>query len=182
MSAFADPGRLYFFFDYISHNAYLAWHQAPAIAQRHGLQLTPVAYKGGNTPIVALLGGEIPMVMATAPASIQYVRQGKLVALGLAAERRSPFLPDLPTIGETVRGVEGAVFSGVLAPAGTPANVVQLLNGEFAKASNSAKAKEVFATNIAEVVTMSPAALGQRLEKDVTVWAEVVKATGTKAD
>jgi tripartite-type tricarboxylate transporter receptor subunit TctC len=149
---------------------------------RAGLQLTPVAYKGGNTPIVALLGGEITMVMATAPASIQYVRQGKLVALGLAAERRSPFLPDLPTIGETVRGVEGAVFSGVLAPAGTPTNVVQLLNGEFAKASNSARAKEVFATNIAEVVTMSPAALGQRLEKDVRVWAEVVKATGTKAD
>jgi tripartite-type tricarboxylate transporter receptor subunit TctC len=149
---------------------------------RAGLQLTPVAYKGGNTPIVALLGGEITMVMATAPASIQYVRQGKLVALGLAAERRSPFLPDLPTIGETVRGVEGAVFSGVLAPAGTPANVVQLLNAEFAKASNGAKAKEVFATNIAEVVTMSPAALGQRLEKDVKVWAEVVKATGTRAD
>jgi tripartite-type tricarboxylate transporter receptor subunit TctC len=149
---------------------------------RAGLQLTPVAYKGGNTPIVALLGGEITMVMATAPASIQYVRQGKLVALGLVAERRSPVLPDLPTIGETVRGVEGAVFSGVLAPAGTPANVVQLLNAEFAKASNGAKAKEVFATNIAEVVTMSPAALGQRLEKDVKVWAEVVKATGTRAD
>ena len=149
---------------------------------RAGLQLTPVAYKGGNTPIVALLGGEITMVMATAPASIQYVRQGKLVALGLAAERRSPFLPDLPTIGETVRGVEGAVFSGVLAPAGTPANVVQLLNAEFAKASNGAKAKEVFAANIAEVVTMSPAALGQRLEKDVKMWAEVVKATGTRAD
>jgi tripartite-type tricarboxylate transporter receptor subunit TctC len=149
---------------------------------RAGLQLTPVAYKGGNTPIVALLGGEITMVMGTAPASVQYVRQGKLVALGLAAERRSPHLPDVPTIGETIPDVEGAVFSGVLAPAGTPANVVQLLNTEFAKASNSAKAKEVFASNIAEAVTMSPAALGQRLEKDVTIWAEVVKATGTKAD
>lgn len=149
---------------------------------RAGLQLTPVAYKGGNTPVVALLGGEITMVMGTAPASIQYVRQGKLVALGLAAERRSPYLPDVPTIGETVRDVEGAVFSGVLAPAGTPAAVVQLLNTEFAKASNSPKAKEVFASNIAEAVTMSPAALGQRLEKDVKLWAEVVKATGTKAD
>jgi tripartite-type tricarboxylate transporter receptor subunit TctC len=149
---------------------------------RAGLDLTPVAYKGGSTPIVALLGGEITMVMATAPASIQYVRQGKLVALGLAAERRSPLLPELPTIGETVRDVEGAVFSGVLAPAGTPANVVQVLNAEFAKASDSAKAKEVFATNIAEAVKMSPAALGQRLEKDVKLWAEVVKATGVRAD
>lgn len=149
---------------------------------RAGLQLTPVAYKGGNTPIIALLGGEIAMVMATAPASIQYVRQGKLVALGLAAERRSPLLPDMPTIGETVRDVEGAVFSGVLAPAGTPANVVQRLNTEIAKAIDSPKAKEVFATNIAEGVKMSPAALGQRLEKDVKSWAEVVKATGVRAD
>jgi tripartite-type tricarboxylate transporter receptor subunit TctC len=149
---------------------------------RAGVQVTPVAYKGGNTPIVALLGGEITMVMATAPASIEYVRKGRLIALGLAAERRSPFLPDKPTIGETVRDVEGAVFSGVLAPAGTPAPIVQLLNAEYAKAASSAKAKEVFATNIAEAVTMSPAALGQRLERDVKVWAEVVKATGTRAD
>ena len=149
---------------------------------RAGVQLTPVAYKGGATPIIALLGGEITMVMGTAPASIQYVRQGKLIALGLAAERRSPYVPDIPTIGETLPGVEGAVFSGVLAPAGTPANVVQLLNAEFAKASDSPKAKEIFATNVAEVVKMSPAALAQRMERDVKLWAEVVKATGTRVD
>jgi tripartite-type tricarboxylate transporter receptor subunit TctC len=149
---------------------------------RAGIQLTPVAYKGGATPIIALLGGEITMVMATAPASIQYVRQGKLVALGLAAERRSPHVPEIPTIGETLPGVEGAVFSGVLAPAGTPASVVQLLNAEFAKASDSPRAKEIFATNVAEAVKMSPAALVQRMERDVKLWAEVVKATGAKLD
>jgi tripartite-type tricarboxylate transporter receptor subunit TctC len=149
---------------------------------RGGIRLTPVAYKGGNTPIIALLGGEITMVMATAPASIQYVRQGKLVALGLAAERRSPHVPDIPTIGETLPGVEGAVFSGVLAPAGTPASVVQLLNAEFAKASDSPRAKEIYATNVAEAVKMSPAALAQRMERDVKLWAEVVKATGAKLD
>ena len=149
---------------------------------RAGIQITPVAYKGGATPIIALLGGEITMVMATAPASIQYVRQGKLVALGLAAERRSPHVPEIPTIGETLPGVEGAVFSGVLAPAGTPASVVQLLNAEFAKASDSPRAKEIFATNVAEAVKMSPAALAQRMERDVKLWAEVVKATGAKLD
>jgi tripartite-type tricarboxylate transporter receptor subunit TctC len=116
------------------------------------------------------------------PASIQYVRQGKLVGLGVSAARRSPYLPDMPTISETVPGVEGAVFSGVLAPAGTPASVVQLLNAEFAKASENPKAKEIYATNVAEAVVLSPAALAEVLERDVRAWAEVVKATGVKIE
>jgi len=147
---------------------------------RAGISVTAVSYKGGSTPIVALLSGEIAMVMATAPASMPYVRQGKLVGLGLAAARRSPFLPDMPTINETVKGVEGAVFSGVLAPAGTPQNVVQLLNAEITKAAASPKAKEIFATNIAEAVVMNPAELAKVLEQDVRVWGDVVKATGVK--
>jgi len=149
---------------------------------RAGIQVTAVSYKGGATPIVALLGGEVAMVMATVPASIQYVRQGKLTALGLAAARRSPYLPDVPTINETVPGVEGAVYSGVLAPAGTPANIVQTLNAEFAKACETPRAKEIFATNVAEVVVLSPSALGEVLERDVKTWAEVVKATGVKIE
>ena len=149
---------------------------------RAGIQVTAVSYKGGALPVLALLGGEIAMVMATVPASIQYVRQGKLVGLGLAAARRSPYLPDVPTINETVPGVEGAVYSGVLAPAGTSASVVQLLNTEIAKASESPKAKEIYATNVAEAVVLSPAALGEALERDVKIWAEVVKATGVKIE
>jgi len=120
--------------------------------------------------------------MGTIPASIHYVRQGKLVGLGIAAERRSPYLPDMPTIGESIPGVEGAVLSALLAPAGTPQTIIQLLNAEFAKASASPKAKEVFATNVAEVVRMTPAELTQRLARDVKNWAEVVKATGTTAN
>jgi tripartite-type tricarboxylate transporter receptor subunit TctC len=149
---------------------------------RAGIQVTPVSYKGGALPVLALLGGEIAMVMATVPASLPYVRQDRLVALGLAAAKRSTYLPDIPTIDETVPGVEGAVYSGVLAPAGTPANVVDLLNAEFAKASQSPKAKEIFATNVAEAVVLTPAALGQALERDVKAWAEVVKATGVKVE
>jgi tripartite-type tricarboxylate transporter receptor subunit TctC len=126
------------------------------------------------------LGGEIAMVMATVPASIQHVRKGKLVALGLAAERRSPFLPDIPAISETIKGVEGAVISGVLAPAGTPRSVIERLNAEFNRASQSPKAKEIYAENAAETLTMAPAMLQQWLEREVKTWAEVVRATGVK--
>jgi tripartite-type tricarboxylate transporter receptor subunit TctC len=155
---------------------------AERLRLRAGINVTPVSYKGGSLPVLALLSGEIVMVMATVPASIQYVRQGKLIGLGLAAERRSAHLPEMPTINETVKGVEGAVFSGVLAPAGTPANIVQQLNAEFAKAGESPRAKEIYATNVADTVVLSPAELAQRLERDVKTWAEVVKATGVKVE
>jgi tripartite-type tricarboxylate transporter receptor subunit TctC len=145
---------------------------------RAGIETTAVNYKGGSTPVIALVGGEVAMVMATVPASIEYVRRGKLVALGVAAARRSPYLPDIPTIGETVKGVEGAVISGVLAPAGTPRAVIDRLNAEFAKASESPRVKEIYAANAAETLAMSPEAVQASMEQDVKVWAEVVKATG----
>jgi tripartite-type tricarboxylate transporter receptor subunit TctC len=153
---------------------------AEKLRLRAGIEVTAVSYKGGAVPVIALLGGEIAMVMATVPASIQHVQKGKLVALGLAAERRSPFLPDIPAISETLKGVEGAVISGVLAPAGTPRAVIERLNAEFARASDSARAREIYAENAAETLKLTPAALQQALERDVKTWAEVVRATGVK--
>jgi tripartite-type tricarboxylate transporter receptor subunit TctC len=149
---------------------------------RAGIQVTAVSYKGGATPVVAALGGEVAMVMATVPASLQHVQKGKLVALGLAAARRSPYLPDVPAIAETVKGVEGAVISGVLAPAGTPRGIIDRLNTEFARASDVPRVKEIFAVNAAETLRMSPDELQKALERDVKAWAEVVKATGVKID
>ena len=145
---------------------------------RAGIETTAVNYKGGSTPIIALVSGEVAMVMATVPASIEYVRRGKLVALGVAAAKRSPYLPDIPTIGESIKGVEGAVISGVLAPAGTPRAVIERLNAEFAKASEAPRVKEIYASNAAETLAMSPAAVQASMEQDVKTWAEVVKATG----
>lgn len=155
---------------------------AEKFGMRAGIRVTAVSYKGGATPVVAALGGEVAMVMATVPASIQHVQRGRLVALGLAAARRSPYLPDVPAIAETIKDVEGAVISGVLAPAGTPRSVIDRLNAEFAKASDAPRVKEIFAENAAETLRMSPDELQRALERDVKAWAEVVRATGVKID
>lgn len=155
---------------------------AEKLRLRAGIEVTAVGYKGGATPVIALLGGEIALVMATIPASIEHVKRGRLVAIGLAAERRSPYLPDIPAIGETVKGVEGAVISGVLAPAGTPRAVIERLSAELAKAAEAPKVKEVYATNAAEALRTSPEQLQKALERDVQIWAEVVKATGARLD
>lgn len=153
---------------------------AEKFAMRAGIQATAVNYKGGATPVIALLGGEVALVMATVPASIQHVQKGKLVALGVAAERRSPYLPDIPAIAESLKGVEGAVIAGVLAPAGTPRAVVERLNAEFARASSAPRVKEIYEVNAAEALNLTPAELQTALERDVKTWAEVVHATGVK--
>lgn len=155
---------------------------AEKFRMRAGIDLTAVSYKGGAVPVIALLGGEIAMVFATVPASIEHVRKKRLVALGVAADRRSPFFPEIPALGETLKGVDGAVISGVLAPAGTPRPVIDRLNAEFARASEGAKVKEIYATNAAETLNLTPAALQQALERDTKTWAQVVTATGVKAN
>jgi tripartite-type tricarboxylate transporter receptor subunit TctC len=147
---------------------------------RAGIDLTPVNYKGGATSTISLLTGEIALIVTTIPAALEYVRTKRLVAIGLTAEKRSPLLPDIPALGETVKGVEAAVIAGVLAPSGTPRAVVERLNAEFAKAVDSPKAKEIFAVNAAEAMKMSPEAMQRSLERDAKTWADVVKATGVK--
>ena len=153
---------------------------AEKFRMRAGIDLVAVNYKGGATSTISLLTGEIALIVTTIPAAIEYVRVGKLVAIGLTADKRAAALPDIPALGETVKGVDAAVIAAVLAPAGTPRNLVERLNAEFAKAVDSPKAKEIFAANGAEAMKMSPEAMQQFLEQDIKTWAEVVKATGVK--
>jgi tripartite-type tricarboxylate transporter receptor subunit TctC len=147
---------------------------------RAGIDITPVNYKGGATSTISLLTGEIALIVTTIPAALEYVRSKRLVAIGLTAEKRSALLPDIPALGETVKGVEAAVIAGVLAPAATPRAVIERLNAEFARAVDSSKAREIFAVNAAEAMKASPESMQRSLEQDVKTWAEVVKATGVK--
>ena len=147
---------------------------------RAGIDITPVNYKGGATSTVSLLTGELALIVTTIPAALEYVRSGRLVAIGLTAEKRSTLLPDIPALGETVKGVEAAVIAAVLAPAGTPRAAIDRLNAEFARAVDAPKAKEIFATNAAEAMKMSPEAMQRSLEQDTKTWANVVKTTGVK--
>jgi len=153
---------------------------AEKFRMRAGIDLTPVNYKGGATSTISLLTGEIALIVTTIPAAIEYVRARRLVAIGITAEKRSSLLPDIPALGETVKGVDAAVIAAALAPAGTPRNVIERLNAEFARAVDSPRAKEIFAVNAAEAIKASPEAMQRSLEQDVRTWADVVKATGVK--
>jgi len=147
---------------------------------RAGIDMVPVNYKGGTTSTVSLLTGEIALIVTTIPSVLEHVRTGRLVAIGLTADKRAAALPDIAALGETVKGTDAAVIAAALAPAGTPRNIVERLNAEFARAADSPRLRESFSANAAEAMIMSPEAMQQFLEQGIKTWAEVVKATGVK--
>jgi tripartite-type tricarboxylate transporter receptor subunit TctC len=153
---------------------------AEKFRMRAGINLEMVNYKGGATSTVSLLTGELSLIVNTIPAAIEYVRAKRLVAIGLTADKRAAAFPDIPALGETVKGIDAAVIAAVFAPANTPRNIVERLNAEFAKAVDAPKSREIFAANAAEAMKLSPEAMQQMLEQDMKSWADVVKATGVK--
>jgi tripartite-type tricarboxylate transporter receptor subunit TctC len=147
---------------------------------RAGIDMIAVNYKGGTTSTVSLLTGEIALIVTTIPAVLEHVRSKKLVAIGLTSDKRAAALPEIPALGETVKGVDAAVIAGVLAPANVPRAVIDRLNAEFAKAVDAPKAKEIFLTNAAEAMKQSPDVMQRVMEQDAKTWAEVVKVTGVR--
>lgn len=153
---------------------------AEKFRMRAGINLEMVNYKGGTTSTVSLLTGELSLIVNTIPAAIEYVRSKRLIAIGITADKRVAAFPDIPALGETVRGVDAAVIAGIFAPANTPRNLIEQLNAEIAKAVEAPKSREIFAANAAEAMKLSPEAMQQMLEQDMKTWADVVKATGVK--
>jgi tripartite-type tricarboxylate transporter receptor subunit TctC len=147
---------------------------------RAGIDLTSVNYKGGSTSTVSLLTGELSLIVNTIPAVLEHVKSKRLVAIGITADKRATALPDIPALGETVKGVDAAVIASVFAPANMPRAIIERLNAEFAKAVESPKAKESFLINAAEALKQTPDVMQQALEQDARTWAEVVKITGVK--
>ncbi len=146
------------------------------LAQRTGVKLVHVPYKGGGQAITDVLGGQIPLVFTTVPSAQQHVKQGKLVALGVASAKRSAVLPETPTFIESgLPGFDVSGWVGIFAPAGTPPAVVERLQKEFSAAVTDPKAKERFDALGLQPVANPPAEFAQQVKADSQRWAEVVK-------
>jgi tripartite-type tricarboxylate transporter receptor subunit TctC len=147
-----------------------------------GIDLMHVPYKGTPPQLQAVLAGEIPIAMEGAAPLLPLVRAGKLRPLAVTGERRLAGLPDVPTFAEL--GVAGmnASWVGIVAPAGTPANAVQRLNREFAKALESPDLKAAYEAGGRQVMTGSPALMADMIRNEIPQWRAVVKAAGIKAE
>jgi tripartite-type tricarboxylate transporter receptor subunit TctC len=148
-----------------------------------GVQMTHVPYKGASQAVTDLIGGQVDSYYATAPAVIEQIRGGKMRALVVTSSKRSPALPAVPTVAESgYAGFEATSWYGIVAPAGTPAPVVEKLNAEIRKALQSPEVSEGMVREGGGVLGSSSAEFGAYLKAEYDKWSKVVKASGAKVD
>ncbi len=147
-----------------------------------GVKTVHIPYKGGGPAMTDLVAGQLQLSYLTYTSSNGFIRAGRLRALGVTTAKRSPVLPDLPAIAESVPGYDSAVWYGVLAPAGTPADIVARLNREFLAALKNAELRQRLIPEAFEPIGTTPEHLGDYMKSEIARWAKLVKATGTKID
>ena len=148
-----------------------------------GINMVHVPYKGGGPAMTDVLGGYTKIMFSSMVQTTPFVLNGQLRALGTSGARRNPALPDVPTIAEAgLPGYEATNWWGVVAPAGTPPEIVEKLHTEIAAVQESPKTKEQFAAQGADIVQMTSAEFGIFIEKEINKWERVVKEAGIKAE
>jgi tripartite-type tricarboxylate transporter receptor subunit TctC len=142
-----------------------------------------VPYKGSAPAVTDLVGGQIDIMFDNMPSAIQHVRNGRLKAIAVTTAKRSPELPDVPTIAEAgVPGYEATSWFGMFAPAATPAPVVAKLNAALVKVLADADVKKKLAEQGAEPYSEKPEQFAEFIRKESAKWAQVVKAAGATVD
>jgi tripartite-type tricarboxylate transporter receptor subunit TctC len=142
-----------------------------------------VPYKGAETALLGLLAGQVQMVVIGPPAAAPHLRSGKLRALAVLAKERYAGLPDVPTAAESgMPEFEVDTWYGVLAPAGTPREIVARLNAELTRLMQSQDMRDRLATMGIEPMTSTPGEFGDFLKAEIAKWAKVVKESGAKVE
>ena len=136
-----------------------------------GVNMIHVPYRGEAPALTDLLGGQVQVMFGTMPASIEYIRAGKLRPLAVTSARRSEALPDLPTVGEFVTGYEASGWQGLGAPKNTPAEIIDRLNKEINAGLADPKMKARIADLGSEAMPMTPAEFGKLVADETEKWA-----------
>lgn len=148
-----------------------------------GTKIVHVPYKGAAPAVIDVLGGQVPLGILALPAMMPHVKSGRLNALGVTSAKRSIFAPDVPTIAESgLPGYEVENWQGVLAPAGTPKEIVNKLNGEMVKILQMPEVKDRLYSQGFEIFTSTPEQFGAYLRTEIVKWARLVKSSGASVD
>ena len=158
-------------------------HMAGALfAQRAGLNMIHVPYRGGAPANTDLVSGKIDFIMSPLVEVLAQIRAGSLKPLGVTTLRRSPLFPDVPTIAETMPGFEIALWSGLMAPAGTPVAAVHRLAQETAAVLRTPELRGKLAEQGSEPVGSNPDEFASFIQRDIPKWTEIVRLSGATAD
>ncbi len=148
-----------------------------------GVKMTHVPYKGSPQAVIDLIAGNVQLGIPTMPAALGFIRAGRVKALGVSTGKRTPVLPEVPSLKEAgVTGYDTALWTAVLVPAATPKDIVARLHGEIVKVLELADVKATLAKQGAEATPGSPEQLGTYMRNELAQWAKVVKAADVKPD
>ena len=172
----SQPGRI----DYASSGNGSAQHLVGALfASSAGVQLNHVPYKGSNQAMNDVIAGQVKVTFAGVPNVLPNMASGKLKALAVSTKKRYADLPDVPTLDEAgVPGYDATVWLGLLAPPGTPRDVVQRINAAAAKVLNTPESKKLMSSAGVDVSIAGPDELGRLLQSELDRWGKVVRETG----
>ncbi len=174
------PGEL----TYASGGSGTASHLAGEMLKKMvGIDLVHVPYKGVGPAVTDVLAGHVSLFFAGLPASGSHIKAGKLKAIAIADAKRSPLMPQLPTIAESgYPGYAVENWLGMLAPAGTPADIISRLNGNIVRMINTAEVSERLAALGFEPVGSTPEQFAAQLKSEIAKWAKVIQETGVRAE
>jgi tripartite-type tricarboxylate transporter receptor subunit TctC len=151
--------------------------------QSTGVEMPHVPYRGSGPAINDLIGGQVDVMFDNLPSSIEHAKAGSLRALAVTSAKRSPAMPDIPTLAESgLPGFEASSWFALFAPKGTPAEITTKLNQEVRKALDTPELQKRFADLGGELRPMSPDELMAYVRSEHEKWAKVVKASGAKVD
>jgi tripartite-type tricarboxylate transporter receptor subunit TctC len=141
-------------------------------------------YRGSPPAVADLIAGNVDIMFDNIPSSINFIKAGRLKALAVTGAKRSPALPDLPTVAEAANlpGYEATSWFGILVPANTPPDLVKLINTDVVRAINSPAVRERYAAMGAEPVGNSPEQFANFIKSEIAKWTRVVKASGAIVD
>jgi tripartite-type tricarboxylate transporter receptor subunit TctC len=175
----SKPGKL----NYASSGNGTPYHMAGELFKyMAGIDMTHVPYKGSSGARTDTVGGQVDLMFDAETTMAAMSREGKVRALAGTGLARSTNLPDMPTVAETVPKFEATIWLGLMAPKGTPADVVNKLNAEVRKIVNNPEVKAAWAKQGAVPMSMTVSEFDQYLNADIAKWANIVKISGAKPD
>jgi tripartite-type tricarboxylate transporter receptor subunit TctC len=175
----AKPGSLSFAHAGNGTSTHLAGELLKSLAK---VDIAGIPYKGGAPAINDLLGGQIPLSFNNGPESVGQIAAGTVRALAVTTAQRAPFLPDVPSMGETVPGYDTEVWWGLVGPANMPPGLVAKLSRDFVDALNNAVVKERLTKLGASPIGSSPQDFAAKIRADYDKWGPIFAAAGIKAE
>jgi len=175
----AKPGSLAYAHAGTGTSTHLAGELLKNLAK---IDINAIPYKGGAPAINDLLGGQIPMSFNNGPESVGQLAAGSVRALAVTTASRASFLPDVPSMAETVPGYDTEVWWGLLGPAGMPRDLVEKLSHDFVAALNTEQVRERLTKLGATPIGSSPQAFDAKIHADYEKWRPIIQAAGMKAE